>query len=85
MYLHPLGPQILCERLPAKDVSPGGIALIDRSPTSQARVIRVGPKVEGIHPGDIIVFHTSKYEISEFNGREVLFVNFDNCIAVFKE
>lgn len=85
MNLRPLGSFLLCERLPAKDLSPAGIALIDRSPTSQARVTRVGPKVEGIHPGDTIVFTTSQYEVSTFDSREVLFVNFDNCIAVFKE
>lgn len=84
MNLRPLGSQILCERLPAQDLSPAGIALIDRSPTSQARVVSVGPKVEGVHPGDTIVFTTSQYEIATFNEREVIFVNFDNCIAVFK-
>lgn len=81
MRLRPLGKQILCERLPANEMSPGGIAIFDRAPTSSARVVAVGPKVEGIRPGEIITFLKSQYEISQFEGKEVLFVNFDNVIT----
>lgn len=82
MYLTPLGTRILCSRLPAADRSPGGIALIDRNPTAQARVLKVGPKVEGIRPGNIIVFETSQYEVTTFEGSEVLFVDYNNVHAV---
>lgn len=85
MHLRPLASRIICERLPADDTSTGGIALIDRSPTSKARVVRVGPKVEGVRPGDIIVFEKSQYEISRFEEKEVLVVDFDKVHAVFGE
>lgn len=85
MPLRPLGSQILCERLPEKNYTPGGIFVYDRDPTYLARVIATGPLVTGIHPGETLVFLKSQYEISEYEGREVLFVNDDNAIAVFGE
>lgn len=90
MPLRPLGKFILCERLPDKNVSPGGIALPwDRDPTTQARVVRVGPDVDpdvcNVEPGQLIMFVKSQYEIGSYEGREVLFVNSEKVVATLEE
>lgn len=87
MPLRPLGKFILCERLPDKDRSPAGLYLFDRDPTTQARVLRVGPDVDpalcNVESGEIIVFTKSQYEIGKYEGREVLFVDSEKVIAAF--
>ena len=51
--MRPLQNKVLIERIAAEKVSPGGIVLQRTDAPDKAKVLAVGPKVDGVSVGEI--------------------------------
>ena len=85
--LRPLGNKLIVQLIQKETVSPGGIVLTraDATEATRGKVFAVGPDVEDINVGDIILPNWNKAKKTSDGDQAVYVVLDEDVVAVFVE
>jgi|APCry1669193181_1035450.scaffolds.fasta_scaffold84256_2 co-chaperonin GroES (HSP10) len=83
----PIKNLVMVEFLETTDVSPGGIMLTFKDPirSSRAKVLAIGPDVESVQVGDVVLGNWMRAKESKIEDKDVYFIEEEYINAVFED
>lgn len=85
--LRPIKNNIIVELIEKEKVSAGGIVLqsADREEVSKGLVLAIGPNVEYIKVGELVLPNWNKAQKSKFDDKEFYVISEDEIVLIFDE
>ena len=81
MSLKPLHNKVIVERIPGETISAGGIVLHRSNEPDRAKVLAVGPEVDEVAVGDIVLLDWNK----AIESKGLYVVTVDNIVFIYGE